>query len=244
MEEYITGGIIYLCLLIGILLFIIFNDFVNEHRDLFDENQIQAPEEPIEPVEPIPNIPDINNENLDEVLPNLENNEVHDHGLEEILGLKGDIFAFIQNILMVSFIIWVCEIIFILVPFLQGKLFYFLFYGTYEPQPTFYDFHGLNIPLTNGKIIFLGYIQSILFLYLSASLISLIFENDVSKIILTWMKKIYLFCKIGVFFAIHFILIPIFCGFVLNYASLEFFGKSEEILIQTLKEDLLSILFM
>lgn len=245
LQEYIIGGTIFTGFLLGLFMFLLFNDFINENRDLFEQNVIQQEnEQPIEN-EPIPNIQENPiPENIDEILPNLENNDQNDNGMEEVLGLKGDFIQFIFNCLAVNAIIWVCQLLFIFIPLQQGKLYYLVTTGSFEPIPSNYDFYGFIIPLTNAKVITLGYLQSIFYIFLFGYFLSLIFDNDFSRKILSWLKKVYFFGKIIVFTIIHFFIVPIFCGFVLSYASLEFFGNTEEKLLQTLNDDLISILFM
>jgi hypothetical protein len=162
----------------------------------------------------------INFDNPNMNLDALENNEID---LEQVIGLKGPYSTFLQNAATVLITNMLSLLLLVLIPYILGRLVNWILLDI--------DLTSIvpDSSLVKPSLIGIGYLfltwVSIVFTLLA----NMFCENNSSvKSILKLIRFVYYFIKVVVFFTIHFILIPLFIGTVVDISTLDFFGATME----------------
>jgi hypothetical protein len=180
------------------------------------EDDGESEEEEVIAQEPL----QINFDNPNMNLDALENNEID---LEQVIGLKGPYSTFLQNAATVLITNMLSLLLLVLIPYILGRIVNWILLDL--------DLTSIvpDSSLVKPSLIGIGYLfltwVSIVFTLLA----NMFCENNSSvKSILKLIRFVYYFIKVVVFFTIHFVLIPLFIGTVVDISTLDFFGATIE----------------
>jgi hypothetical protein len=193
---------------------------LNLNKELLGETESEDDGESEEEEEVVQEPIQINFDNPNMNIDALENNEID---LEQVIGLKGPYSLFLQNAATILITNMLSLLLLVLVPYILGRFVNWILLdldlSSIVPDTTL-----VKLSLIGIGYLFLTWL-SIVFTLLG----NMFCENhSFVKTILKFIRFVYYFAKVVVFFTIHFILIPLFIGTVVDISTLDFFGSTLE----------------
>lgn len=203
------------------------NNEENQRHLRQDINELQQPVNDLNDPEAvaglhrrIQRLNELNNQFLvDEQQQQQQQQQIQDVELEEIIGFNAPWWRLFETILFILMTNIVVLFSFLFVPSVFGYLYHYLEYGEFYPTADFSVWNRVQVVCIGYGIIVVSVSLWLLFSYLFNRN-----PDPFTKYCFVIANSVYSFLKLMIFTFLQFIFIPLFCGNVMDFATVEYFG--------------------